>query len=893
MTLLSSVRQLAGAHRPLLAVLALLVFVPSLLVTAVPATLSDGYDRALREAIADVPAAGQEIALSGTLTGTHPAEGPATDAALREASRQWTGIMPGRLSAVTGPVGYDVRTRNLGLGDPSGRTPLPDTKIALAWDPQVPERIRYVSGTAPRNDTRPTATGRASAIEVALAAKAAARLRLRPGDTVSLEGREVRISGLYEPVSAADPFWATRPQLLAALDIEVGIGSLTTMTTAALDAPGYAVLYRDDHVALSYTWRFPIVTGRVTAAGAQELNQVLPEFEFAVRNRQLAGVRFDLATRLGTVLQGFSDQLRVTQAVLAVAFAGLGAVAVGALALGCRVLLERMRPAMATMRARGGSLMQLSGLVAATVALVAVPAALAGYLLAALLVGGPPVTVALPGVLAVLATALLTPAALTVAGHRRPMRERRSDVTAPKASPRRLVLEALVITLSAAGIVVLRRRGLITESAERGTDPFIAAVPILLAAAAGLLMSRCYPYPLRAIGAIARRGRSTVPFVGLAQASRQGLTAVLPMIVLLLVAAVTGFAATIDVSVSRAQESSAWQAIGADAQVTTSALDPAALGRLRGLGGVEDAVAARFADSARLGAGGPAPETITVVAVDLDAYRRIVAGRPLRVPPAPRGRGAETPALFSAGLAARADGTGPMSLSWPDGTTLRIRRAATIKGFPTLPADQSFVVLPYAALDQVDRLSTTVFVRGHDLDAAQLCGAVLPGAPEDTACADTYARAHGELTGAPLVGMVRGAFRYTALVVGGYGTLTVLLALIIGASARGRTVSYLRTLGLSRRQARRLTMVELGPAICVAAVMGWVLGLLLPRVVGPAIDLRAFTGGRPAADYTLDLNSTALLAGGLIVFAGLAIVLDAALNSRLRLNSVMRMGDQP
>jgi putative ABC transport system permease protein len=309
---------------------------------------------------------------------------------------------------------------------------------------------------------------------------------------------------------------------------------------------------------------------------------------------------------------------------------------------------------------------------------------------------------------------------------------------------------------------------------------------------------------------------------------------------------------------------------------------------------VEDAVPARFVDGAQLAAGGPYPEPVSVVAVDLDAYRRVTAGRPLSVPSGRHGGGAETPALFSPALARRASGTRPMGLSWSDGTALRIRRAATIDRFPTLPDGQSFVVLPYTALDRSDPQPNTIFVRGHDLDAARLRRAALPGVPKDSVIsADTYARVHGELAGAPLVGMIRDNFGYTALAVGGYGSLTVLLALVIGASARGRTVSYLRTLGLSRGQARRLAVVELGPVIVVAAATGWVLGLVLPRVVGPAIDLRAYTGGLPAADYTLDLKSTALLAGGLIVFAGLALAVDAVLNSRRHLGSAIRMGDQP
>ncbi len=78
-----------------------------------------------------------------------------------------------------------------------------------------------------------------------------------------------------------------------------------------------------------------------------------------------------------------------------------------------------------------------------------------------------------------------------------------------------------------------------------------------------------------------------------------------------------------------------------------------------------------------------------------------------------------------------------------------------------------------------------------------------------------------------------------------------------GRSARGRTVSYLRTLGLSRRQSRLLAFTEITPTLFAAAVAGWVLGLVLPAPArarhrpapvhrrAPRHALRARPGRRP------------------------------------------------
>jgi putative ABC transport system permease protein len=124
-----------------------------------------------------------------------------------------------------------------------------------------------------------------------------------------------------------------------------------------------------------------------------------------------------------------------------------------------------------------------------------------------------------------------------------------------------------------------------------------------------------------------------------------------------------------------------------------------------------------------------------------------------------------------------------------------------------------------------------------------------------------------------------------------YGTLAVLVILFAGAQARGRAVSYLRTLGLSRRQARLLALVEIAPTLLAASVAGWLLGLVLPSLLGSAIDLRPYTGGTAVTHFRPDLPATAALAGGVLIFAGLAVLIDATTSARRGLGGVMRIGD--
>src|SRR5262249_45564986 len=151
---------------------------------------------------------------------------------------------------------------------------------------------------------------------------------------------------------------------------------------------------------------------------------------------------------------------------------------------------------------------------------------------------------------------------------------------------------------------------------------------------------------------------------------------------------------------------------------------------------------------AQVTAAGSAAQTLSIVAVDLDAYRRIVADRPVHTPPEPRAGGAAPPALFSPALANLAKARG-LTLAWARGT-LPGRWAGTIGDFPTLPSGIGFVVIPYRALDLANAQPTTIFVRGDQLDPGRLRRAAIADAHVDSGISvDTYAAVHGGLTGTP------------------------------------------------------------------------------------------------------------------------------------------------
>ena len=118
-------------------------------------------------------------------------------------------------------------------------------------------------------------------------------------------------------------------------------------------------------------------------------------------------------------------------------------------------------------------------------------------------------------------------------------------------SPRRLAVEAAVVVSSLVGVYLLRRRGLADAN---GFDPYLAAVPLLLGLAAGIVAVRLYPLPVRFLAAAAARRRDLVPALALRRVARQpGVTAA-PLLVLLLGVSVSVFAAVMAATLSHAQE---------------------------------------------------------------------------------------------------------------------------------------------------------------------------------------------------------------------------------------------------------------------------------------------------------------------------------------------------
>lgn len=306
-------------------------------------------------------------------------------------------------------------------------------------------------------------------------------------------------------------------------------------------------------VPLRYEWRYPVDPGAVGESDTDELAAAVRRLE-GILGQTTFGQRLGVGanTGLARILERHEADREAAGAVLAVGGLALLAVALTVLGVLASLATERRSESITLLRSRGGSLAQTLAAQALEGLLVAVPAGALGYAAATLVAGRPPGL--LPGLLVlaiVLAVGTLLAAVAAGPARRALATKGRADVLVPRLSPLRLAVEALVVIAALGGAYLLRRRGL---SPEGGFDPYLAAVPVLVGLATGLLALRLYPLPLHALAWAAAPRRDLVPALGLRRLARQPSLAAAPLLVVLLATSVGVFAATMSSSIAGAQE---------------------------------------------------------------------------------------------------------------------------------------------------------------------------------------------------------------------------------------------------------------------------------------------------------------------------------------------------
>ncbi|MEU4428828.1 FtsX-like permease family protein, partial [Actinoplanes sp. NPDC024001] len=479
-------------------------------------------------------------------------------------------------------------------------------------------------------------------------------------------------------------------------------------------------------------------------------------------------------------------------------------------------------------------------------------------------------------------------------GHRR-------DLAADRPSPRRLTAELFVVALAAGGILLVRRRGL---DAGAGVDPYLVGAPVLLALAASLVALRVMPFPLARIGRLAARARGAVVFLGVSGASRGAPLRSGPLAVLVIAIATGIFSSTVTTTVSHARDRVADLAVPADALVTGFLFAPGTAEKVAALDGVDAAVPVLVEPVANI-RGESSPLIVQAQGLVVDAAALPALPEALRS--ARLGAG-PVPAVVSPKLGRRIGAGGTVEVQ---GRQYPFRVAGVQETMVGLGAGvHEFVALPMQAMpipDYQPIVPNRILINGDGYDRRAVLETADAGQAQQAkdatgrdieayelampATLTTREAYRADLDKRGVDGVLGFTFAAGVAASAGLALLAVALTVLAGAPARGRTLSRLRTLGLSTRQGRRLLVFELVPLIGVAVLVGGLVGTALPLLIGSALGLSDFTAGLPAG-----ISVDPLLAAGVLVVAVLAVaaalVVEDIANRRLRLGTVLRLGEE-
>ncbi|MGX7677012.1 FtsX-like permease family protein [Plantactinospora sp. DSM 117369] len=887
-----------------LGLLGVLGLVAALLVTGAPRLANEFADDGMRHDVRGLPYQVRDL----TYTANQDAiQSPDAHLAAAQLDR-YRQKLPGPLPSLVGQQWFAGRIgpKDLGVaGDAPSLRGSCRPELQLRGQADVERELRVVEGRWPASR---------DGVEAALSREAAGILGLRVGTTVVLSGKgfaqgsvPVRIVGLYDPIDPAAPAWdGIRIAEVPCPDPTAG-----TTHRAALLTDLSGMTAAGGRLGLTYEWRYRVDEERMTTGDIPEVLTAIAATRRTPPERGLV-----LATGLDSGLTRFDGQLRAVQALLAVVQAGILATLLGLVALAAGLAVQRRREEFTLLRARGAAAVAIGARTLRETVGVLPVAVLAGWLLGRLAPGRPAGAEPLGVALVAVGTTLAIPLLAMLSQRRASFVGRRRDLVRHRPSVRRLTAELFVLLLAVLGVVLLQRRGL---SQDSGVDPYLVSVPVLLAVAAALVALRLVPWPLRQVGRIAARARTVVPFVGLARAGRGAPVTVGPLAVLVVAIATGVFTSVVTSTVAEARDRVTDQEIGADARVIGSYSDQATADRLAALPGVSavSPLAVEVGQPLR----SPTPNLLggrdlgqtQVLVVDGPSLARVLAasGVDVTVPAglaAPGRIDGPVPALVSPEVA---EAVGAGAVTEVQGRRYEFRVDRVASGFPGLAADvRRFVVLPWQALPvpQFQPIRSNQFlVAGDGFATAELTATV------DTAqreyLAKVLAQPVEQVRPQTPVSVATWSAHRQALERGGvnrllsftFGTgvagatalalLAVGFAVLAEAPGRGRMLSRLRTMGLSGRQGRGLLVYELVPLLGVAVLAGGLVGVALPRLLGPALGLSGFTGGLPARIHLDPLLVVGVL---LLVVAALvaALGVENLINRRMRLGEVLRLGEE-
>ncbi len=818
----------------------LLVFASVLASLAIPRESVGLSNRALHRVIAASQPADRTVI--GTVPETSMTDEigqvQATDIAAVGASLRARLAAGGMLVASDPPAWASLTTEYVPVSGAARAAGNGQPQFEMTYHTELARYSQIVAGQLPVSGSY---HGNQAVVQAAVSTATAARFGLQVGARLTAGSIQLVVTGIIRPTNPASTFWSEDPVAARPALTQAAAPQLPYWIGAVFIGPGALPLVEANigPVEMQVTWVYTAALGGLTAGQADGLEASVSSLVSSgatVITPAGTPATVTISSQIPAILSPFvSGESAVAPALelLYVSLAVIGAVVV---LLGARLVAQRRAAEFTLMRARGAALYQLGWLVLrASVVIAAAAGAVAALLAIGLTPGdGDAVGWWLAGI--TIAVTLAGPVLISVVPQRvaAPVAQRpRRGADGRSRAVRRIVVETLLVAVAAGGLVVLRDQGLSTGS----SGLYTSAAPVLVAIGVAVVVLRCYPPLVRELAWIAGLSRGVVAFVGLARATRTPPGSVLPSFALVLVLAMVAFPDMISTSVTQAQVAASWQQVGADAIIGVGHNEDFLPTLQQQVSSVPGVVATAFAD---VGTGSLSSGfSLSVVYVDPAQYAAVIDQAPGPRFPLAALSGNPATMLPAVGNAAAAQllGTAPAEVGVGT-STITIQLAGRISGVPGVTAS-AVVVVPDEPLGS-NPGGNLMLVAGPRLDAARLSAVVYSSQPD--ASVTLRATALAALTTAPVLQAAQTALTQGLATAVGFGVLILLMSLLLTAQTRELTLASLATMGLRRWQAQLMLAAEALPPVVAAAIGGVACAWLLAPLVGPSLDLAAFSG---------------------------------------------------
>ena len=801
-------------------------------------------------------------------------------------------LMTPTLRAVTGDGRYVGRAEGTSLGILASGPPKQPSDIihylSIEGNPLLRSDAVLVKGSWPAiTPTIPSSTP----VPVAMSAAAAKFIHWKIGQTQQIgisRGRTqtIVLTGLVAPRTAHSDYWD--------LDLDrnsTGLsyspdGSYTyyhnVVWVNSGSWPAIAPVVGDDEID---TW-FPVQGAALSADNLSAVQVGLQSF--LAKPTAVGGSPFprtlQYSSQLQRVLNDYVARAGPANTLLTIFATGPLGVAFALLLLSIRLLVDRRRPALLLLRARGASDGSLRRGIATLIIVPSTIAALLGgcigYLLAP---GGFTVSTVVFVAIGIVAPPAIAAASLSL--------YLGGETTQPRRRWR-LVSELVVLVLASLALVLVSQKGISAAGNPFAPDPLVVLAPLLLVVATCLVVLRVYPILLRWVGRLLRRGRASAAFLGWAEASRTRAGLGWPLFALLTGVAITLFSLAFVTTENTGLTESAYSSVGGDISVSGYSIPASVLTRLKRMPGVTHSAIIRDLGSPTVQDSNLAVEVYSANAHDLAAVESDAP--PLALSHFPVTGTGIVPAI-GGGIGKQTT----LHLGLPSSTGANQAFTVRASVLPYSPIetikDPAWLVIDSSRLPATDHIPGTVSaillsvkpgtnVAALALQAKSIAGS---GAAVDTAAAEV-----ASYTAPPIVGGFEGLAIAAGLLAALLCLVALVVTLVMKTSARTRLVGTLTTLGLSRRQSLVLVAWEIGPIALIGTVVGGFAGLVLPGPFLAAIDLTQFAGGlRPALSLDPALVAAALV--GYLVLGAIAGTIAGAVSLRTSPATILReRGDE-